>query len=136
MPNVVVAPLKMSVPPEVKAMIADARRCVDTVDMSALKHVLETADDALIVDVREPFEYAQGHVPGAVNIPRGLLEFAIWDKLTRPGKADAQRHVYCYCLKAGRAIRAAKSLQEVGVENVFAVDMQLEAWQRRGYPLE
>jgi rhodanese-related sulfurtransferase len=42
-----------------------------------VKHALDGGEDVLLLDVREPNEYAEGHLPGAVNVPRGMLETAM-----------------------------------------------------------
>lgn len=127
---------RRKVPAPVKAMVGSAKRSVKTVDMTALKAVIDAPKNSLLVDVREPFEYMQGHLPGAVNIPRGVVELSIWEKVGEPGETDPQLKIYLYCLRSGRAILAAKSLQEMGLKNVFAVDMKLQDWQRAGYSLE
>ncbi len=51
--------------------------------MALFKAVVDE-DEGLVIDVREPREYAMGHVPGAVNIPRGVLEFNIWKTMGYP----------------------------------------------------
>jgi rhodanese-related sulfurtransferase len=135
-PAAQVVSIRLAVPDHVKAVVASSKRSVKPVDMAALKAALDSAEDALIVDVREPFEYVAGHVPGAVNIPRGLLEFAIWEKLGPPGRPALDTKIYLYCLKAGRALLAARSLRELGCKNAVAVDMTLADWQQKGYPLE
>ena len=69
--------LAQSFPPVVSQKIQAAQKQVKTIGMEEYRKVVESPGDALIVDVREPHEYAAGHVPGATNIPRGLLEFQI-----------------------------------------------------------
>ena len=62
--------------------------------------------------MREPAEFAAGHVPGAVNIPRGVLEFRIYKELGYPKKVDTSRKIYVQCQTGGRASLAAASLEE------------------------
>ncbi len=90
---------------------------------------------ALLLDVREADEFDAGHVPGAVNIPRGWLELRIWRLLGYPGKVDMDRKIYVQCASSNRAILAAKQLKDVGFTNVTAVVMLLTDWQKRGYPI-
>jgi rhodanese-related sulfurtransferase len=78
----------------------------------------------LIVDVREPGEYEDGYVPGAINIPRGLLEFLIWKKVGFPDNTDTGKKIYIYCRTGGRAALATKSLQDLGFINVVHVNMK------------
>lgn len=75
----------LAAPPQwpaiVDTMVAKARRGIPTIDMAEYLKVVRNPKGAMILDVREPGEFAAGHVPravnvpGAVNVPRGLLEF-------------------------------------------------------------
>ena len=72
-----------------------------------------------IVDVREPEEFADGHIPGAVNIPLGRLEIEVDTHpavVAREGEARSlrERPVVLYCLSGGRSARAAAALQRLG----------------------
>ena len=51
----------------------------------------------LLVDVREPGEYADGYIPGAVNLPRGVIELKIWPYVGFPDKTDLSRKITLYC---------------------------------------
>ena len=60
---------------DVQALVDDAKsriREISAAELSAL-----AGGDHVLIDVREPAEFAQGHLPGAVNLPRGVLEFQI-----------------------------------------------------------
>ena len=74
------------------------------------------ADKAVLVDVREGDEWAQGHVPGAVFIPRGYLELRIEEKVP-----DRAREVIRYCAGGTRSALAARSLQDLGYTNVTSM---------------
>ena len=97
--------------------------------------LVEGQGEALIIDVREPQEFAAGHVPGAVNIPRGLVEFQIWKQVGFPAKPDTNRPVYLQCQNGNRASLAAQSLAELGFTNTTAVVMSFDEWQQAGHPL-
>jgi rhodanese-related sulfurtransferase len=122
-------------PQSVAELIAKAKAQVRTVDMQAFKAGLDGKSLGLIVDVREPGEYAQGHIPGAINIPRGVIEMKIWPYLGYPEKLDLHKRITLYCASGARSALAAKSLQELGLSDVVAADMSIEAWGRAGYPL-
>ncbi len=122
-------------PASVKEYVANARKQVKTIDMAGFKSVYDQKGGALIVDVREPAEYADGHIPGAVNVPRGLLEFTIWEHVGFPDKTDLNKKIYLYCKTGGRCTLAAKSLGELGFTDVTAVTMLFEDWQKAGYPV-
>ncbi|HQR21033.1 MAG TPA: rhodanese-like domain-containing protein [Burkholderiaceae bacterium] len=124
-------------PASVKDLVANTRKQIKTIGMPAFKAVYDAKlSSALIVDVREPEEYAAGFVPGAVNVPRGLLEFTIWEHVGFPDKLDMAKPLFLYCKTGGRCTLAAKSLQDLGFTNVTAVVMLFEDWKKAGYPVE
>jgi len=123
-------------PASVKELVANTRKQVKSIDMAGFKSVFDAKTNALIVDVRNPDEYATGFVPGAVNVPRGLLEFTIWGEVGFPDKTDMNRKIYLYCKTGGRCTLAAKTLQDLGFTDVTAVVMVFEEWRKAGYPVE
>jgi rhodanese-related sulfurtransferase len=122
-------------PASVKELVLNTRKQIKTIDMATFKSIVDTKAPVLIVDVREPEEYAEGHVPGAVSVPRGLIEFAIWSEVGFPTKTDMNRQMYLYCKTGGRCTLATKSLQDLGFTNVTAVVMQFADWKKAGYPV-
>jgi hypothetical protein len=68
-------------PPIVTKQVMAARKTVKTIGTKGYLAVVKDPKGALILDVREPAEFAAGHVPGAINIPRGVLEFKIYKEL-------------------------------------------------------
>ena len=123
-------------PAEVDKMVASAKKSVHLIDIHQFKKVVDKPDDALIIDVREPNEYYDGHIPGAINIPRGLLEFKIWKQLGYPDKVNKQKTLYLYCKLSGRSALAAQSLTKLGFSNAIAVDMKTADWRAAGYLFE
>ena len=125
------------VPPIVKKMVVEAKTSVKSVDMEALKAAIDNKENAAIIDVRLPMEYATGHVPGSINIPRGLLEFFVWAKVVGyPEKTDTSKKIYIYCKTSIRAAFATKSLQELGFTNAMLVNMKMAEWVKAGYPVK
>jgi len=122
-------------PAAVAELIAAARQQVSRIDMDTFRKISESPGEAVIIDVREPDEFAAGHIPGAINIPRGLVEFGIWPFVGYPGHPDLAAELYLYCGWGARSILAARSLQQLGLSRVVAVDMRLADWQSAGYPL-
>ena len=80
-----------------------------------------------LLDVREPDEYEQGAVPGAVHIPRGQLEFNVEGRLT-----DKNTPIAVYCAGGVRSAFAAKTLQELGYTNVVSVIGGFNKWKDEG----
>jgi rhodanese-related sulfurtransferase len=79
--------------------------------------------------VREPAEYAHGHVPGAINIPQSDLALRL-DELPR------DQPVYTICRSGMRSLRAAQFLKQVGYDRVTNVRGGTEAWEKAGKPLD
>ena len=122
-------------PDKVDAMIAKARHGIPTIDMGQYLKVVQNPNGAMILDVRETEEFAAGHVPGAVNVPRGLLEFHIWKIVGYPGKVDYNRRIYVQCLTGGRATFAARTLKELGFKHPVIVVMNFNDWVKAGNPV-
>jgi len=116
--------------------VAAARKEIKTTDMAGYLAAVKSPNGAILLDVREPAEFADGHVPGAVNIPRGLLEFTIYQKLGYPNKVDTDRTIYVQCRTGGRATLAAATLQKIGFSHPIAVIMNWDDWVKAGDPVE
>lgn len=119
--------------PNASALVAAARQQIVEVEPSAVA----AGGDHVIIDVREPAEFATGHVPGAVNIPRGVLEFEIEAHpavgcATNAALADRQRAIVVYCRSGGRAALAALSLQQLGFTAVRSMTGGIMAWAAAG----
>lgn len=119
----------------VETLVANAKSRIREVAVADVPANL--ADDSVLVDVREPGEFAQGHIPGAVNIPRGVLEFKIHAHPAMACQADAalaqtDRPLLIYCLTGGRAALAADSLQQLGFSHVSSLAGGIQAWQQAG----
>jgi len=115
--------------------MAKARGSISSINADAFYEVVKSPGNTLIVDVREPDEFASGHIPGAISIPRGLLEFRVWKVLGHPSAIDYNRKIVVYCLSGGRATLATRQLKELGFTNAIAVAMPLSEWQQKNYPL-
>ncbi len=135
LPVMAQAPASPSFPPIVTEKVKEARQTIKTIDMAAFRKVIDNPGNALIVDVREPNEYAAGHIPGAINVPRGVIEFQIWKHVGFPDKTDTAKEIYLYCATGGRCSFAAKSLQDLGFTKVVAATMVLADWAKAGHPL-
>ena len=87
----------------------------------------------VVLDVREPDEYAAGHLPGAINIPRGILEFKIG---MVPELARSNSSILLYCRTSGRAALSAVQLQRIGYTDVISMGGGFEAWNAESRPTE
>ena len=84
---------------------------------------------AAFLDVREPDEYEQGAVPGAVHLPRGHLEFQVEGRLP-----DKSRPVVVYCAGGVRSAFAAKTLTDLGYQDVVSLIGGFNRWKDEGRP--
>ncbi|HWT94411.1 MAG TPA: molybdopterin-synthase adenylyltransferase MoeB [Solirubrobacteraceae bacterium] len=92
----------------------------------------QLGNGAVVVDVRESDEVAQGKLPGAVHVPRGHLESRI-----EGAAPDRSQHVILYCASGNRSALAARTLQEdLGYENVESMTGGYTLWKDRGYEVE
>jgi rhodanese-related sulfurtransferase len=117
-------------PAVVKEMIAKAKAAIKTVSAEDVKAAIDKKEKAVFLDVRDPQEYAGGHLPGAINVSRGTLEFNIWSKVS-----DQNAKIYVYCKTAGRSALATKTLNDLGYKNAVLMDAQFEDWIKKGYPV-
>ncbi|MGI9263290.1 MAG: rhodanese-like domain-containing protein [Gammaproteobacteria bacterium] len=90
-------------------------------------------DDAVVIDVREPDEHQEGHIPGSVNIPRGVLEAEVdtskeMNCKVAPELQNRKRPIYLYCRTGGRSALAADALQQMGFTNVLSLAGGMVAW--------
>jgi rhodanese-related sulfurtransferase len=126
--------LAQGVPPAVKQNVQAAPKSVRTIGMEEYRKTVENPGSALIIDVREPQEYAAGHVPGAINIPRGVIDSQIWNHVGSGEKANLERPIVLQCQAGRRATLAAQTLGELGFTQTSAVIMNLDDWKQSGNP--
>jgi molybdopterin/thiamine biosynthesis adenylyltransferase/rhodanese-related sulfurtransferase len=107
-----------------KDYLADLRSQITEIDAAQLG----THPDAAIVDVRESDEFRQGHIPGAVFIPRGFLELRIEQTV-----AERSQKIIVYCAGGSRSLLAAKNLKDLGYENVISLRGGFNAWKEAGF---
>jgi len=122
-------------------MVAAARAEAQEVSPAEAAQAHDAAQLDLILDVREPREYGEGHVPDAVNIPRGLLEIRADPASPAPDpalSADQSARILVYCTKGpgARSLLAAQTLTNMGYENVEVLGGGLNAWAEAGLPVE
>ncbi len=108
-------------------LVAKAKEQITEVSLEEGNNILGTA---LILDVREPGEYAQGHLPNAVNLPRGLLEFKINDHPTFEGQQNAE--ILVYCQVGGRSALAAETMLKLGYQKPRSLTGGFKAWSENG----
>ena len=112
-------------------LVKEAKEKVCEISPADAKAKIDSDASIIILDVREPDEFAKGHIPKAVNIPRGLLEFKVAKEI--PTK-DA--HILVYCKSGGRSCLACSTLLEMGYKNAVSIAGGWQAWLKAGYAVE
>jgi len=111
-------------------LVAAARGRIHEIDPDAATAVLAEAD--VVIDVREADEYAAGHIAGAINIPRGLLEF----RLSSAAELDSRAlRVVLYCKTSGRAALSAVAMADMGYLDVHSIAGGYDGWVAAGKPV-
>jgi rhodanese-related sulfurtransferase len=120
----------------VQAMLAEAEAQVPRISPEEAKALLGRGD-VLFLDVREPAEVAaSGKVPGALAIPRGLVEFRADPASALHDKAfDRTKTVVAYCASGGRSALVGQTLKEMGYSNVRNLG-GFKAWLDAGGEVE
>lgn len=112
-----------------------AKSCITEISPADLKAKLDAKEDFLLVDVREPGEFAQGHIGGAHLVPRGMIEASAdtsYSKHYPPLSGARDRQVILYCATSGRSAMAAAVLQMMGFKNVLNLAGGYSRWEAEG----
>lgn len=110
-------------------LVEDAKRRVKGFTIEEFLARLEAGERYILLDVREDSEWAQGHLPGAHHLGRGVLERDIEQSV--PEK-DAP--VVLYCGGGFRSALSADNLMRMGYTNVTSLDGGWRGWNERGLP--
>jgi molybdopterin/thiamine biosynthesis adenylyltransferase/rhodanese-related sulfurtransferase len=111
-----------------KQLMDEARTDVKEISVQETKNLLEKNGNHLLLDVREKDEYREGHLEGAVSLPRGFLELKV--ETTIPEKSTP---IVAYCAGGVRSLLAAKALKEMGYQDVISMSGGYSAWKTAGY---
>jgi rhodanese-related sulfurtransferase len=109
-----------------KDLVTEAKQVIQEIDVPSLKADLSAGTPTwTIIDVREPEDFANGHLPGAINIPRGMLELEI-DELV----PNQNQPVVLYCGGGSRSALAAQTLQIMGYDQVKSLAGGWRHWSQ------
>ena len=112
-------------------LVAEAMAQIQQIDIATANAHL--AAGGAVIDVREPGEYLAGHLPGAVNIPRGVLEFKICDHAALTNK---DLPIVLYCKTGGRAALSTVNLQRMGYTQLHSLAGGFDGWVSAGQKVE
>lgn len=111
-------------------LVSAAKSRIEEISVENAESLVRDAD--VVIDVREADEFAAGHIPGAILIPRGLLEFKM---SATPELAARDLGIIVYCKTSGRAALAACALAEMGYLSVRSIAGGFDAWSAAGKPV-
>ncbi len=110
--------------PEFKQLVEEAKKNIKEIDVNELKRMQKSRQDFILIDVRDHPEVANGMIPGAKHLTRGMLEVNI-DQIT----TDKNQPIVLYCGGGSRSALAADSLRKMGFKNTISVAGGWKAWK-------
>ena len=113
-----------------RELLAQVRGEIDEISTIEAHERLESSDGSLFVDVREPDEWDEGHIPGAIYTGRGRLEQRIEGLVP-----DKSRPLVVYCSAGSRSVFASKALEELGYLSVVNLAGGISEWAKAGLPV-
>jgi sulfur-carrier protein adenylyltransferase/sulfurtransferase len=117
--------------PTYRELLQQVKAEIEEVDAAQARDLLESADPPLLLDIREQDEWDEGQIPGAIHIPRGNLESRVEN-----AAPDHAKPIVVYCAAGNRSAFAAKTLAELGYENVSSLSGGYTDWKRNGFPTQ
>ena len=112
-------------------LVIEAKQKISEISVDAALAKLSTNP---ILDVREPSEFVAGHLPGAINIPRGVLEFKIGADPVLQNTQD--KEIVVYCQTGGRSALATEALHKLGYVNAVSMAGGFKEWAEKGYAVD
>ncbi len=113
-----------------RELLSNAKKEIREVSVGDVKRLLDEHSPVKLIDVREGEELTGGKIPGAVSIPRGYLELRIEEKAKR------EEPLVLYCAGGTRSALAAKTLREMGYQDVTSMAGGFNRWSDSGFPVE
>ena len=110
-------------------LMDEARGAVGELSPQQVRELLRNDGKHVVLDVREKEEYREGHLEGAVSVPRGFLEMKMDAEVP-----DKSTPIIAYCAGGVRSLLAGKVMKEMGYEDVTSMSGGYTAWKNEGYP--
>ncbi|GAC1662198.1 MAG: rhodanese-like domain-containing protein [Candidatus Acidiferrum sp.] len=115
--------------PQFLKLVQEAKARVKETNVAEVKRRMDAAEKMLLIDVREDNEWAQGHLPGALHLGKGIIERDIEQRVP-----DTSAKIILYCGGGFRSALAAENLQKMGYTNVESMDGGWKGWLGAGLP--
>ena len=112
-------------------IVNDAKTRVVECTIDAMRSRQMAGEKFLLIDVREESEFADGHIPGAIHLGKGIIERDIEGRIP-----DTATPLVLYCGGGFRSALAADNLQKMGYTAVISMDGGMRGWKEKGLPVE
>ncbi len=112
-------------------LVEEAKSRVKELGIREVKQRLDAGEKFVLVDVREDFEWARGHLPGAVHLSKGIIE-----RDAEKAFSDRGAPLVLYCGGGFRSALAAENLQKMGYTDVTSMDGGWRGWTEAGFPVK
>ena len=109
-------------------LVVEARLFAQEISIDQAIKAIQTCD--VLIDVRETEEYLAGHLPGAMHMSRGMLEFKM---AANPKLQQRDLNIVLYCKTSGRAALCAQSLVNMGYTRIQSISGGIDAWVAAGH---
>jgi rhodanese-related sulfurtransferase len=113
------------------ALVNDAKKRIKETNVADMKRRMDVGENIVLVDVREENEWAQGHLPGAIHLGKGIIERDIEQRVP-----DMGAKIVLYCGGGFRSALTADNLQKMGYTNVESMDGGWKGWIGAGLPTQ
>jgi rhodanese-related sulfurtransferase len=110
--------------------VKEAKKTITEISVADAKTAIDSGK-ATVLDCRTEKEFKKGHLPKAINLPRGLLEFDAAKEFP-----DKSAYIIVYCKSGSRSCLGTCTLTEMGYTNVVSMAGGWKAWVKAGYPIE
>jgi len=115
--------------PQFLKLVTESKAKIKETNVADVQRRMDTGEKFLLVDVREDNEWANGHLPGAVHMGRGIIERDIEAQVP-----DTGTKLVLYCGGGFRSALVAENLQKMGYKNVESMDGGWKGWLSAGLP--
>ena len=113
------------------ALVNDTKKRVRETNVADVKRRMDAGEKFVLVDVREESEWAQGHLPGAIHLGKGIIERDVEQRVP-----DTGARIILYCGGGFRSALAADNLQKMGYRSVESMDGGWRGWTGAGLPTQ
>jgi rhodanese-related sulfurtransferase len=117
--------------PKFLQIVSDAKKRVRETNVADVKRRVDAGEKMIVVDVREDNEWANGHLPGAIHLGKGVIERDIEARVP-----DTSAKIILYCGGGFRSALSADNLQKMGYTNVESMDGGWKGWLDAGFPTQ